>query len=116
MYYKLDENHNPIPVDMMEWAKGIESDDRQVAITIIQNIRVSTVFLGLDHAFSFGANKNPKPILFETMVFGGRMDQYMKRYTTWELAEQGHKIICDKVAKSITVWDWIKYKFSKLFI
>ncbi len=46
---------------------------------------VSTVFLGVDHAYS------GKPITFETMIFGGKYDQYQRRYYTVEQAKQGHQ-------------------------
>ena len=50
-------------------------------------ISVSTVFLmGINHAFG----DEVEPILFETMIFGGPMDQYQTRYSTWEEAEAGH--------------------------
>lgn len=45
----------------------------------IGDIYVSTVFLGLDH--SFGSFGECKPVLFETMIFGGEHDQY----------QEGHK-------------------------
>ena len=48
---------------------------------------VSTVFLGLDHAFDGGT-----PLLFETMIFGGEHDEYQERYATWDEAEAGHLV------------------------
>jgi hypothetical protein len=30
------------------------------------------------------------PILFETMIFGGRLDNFMNRCSTWEEAEAMH--------------------------
>ena len=50
-----------------------------------EDIRVSTVFLGLDHGF--GAEE---PVLFETMIFGGEYDEYCERYCTWDEAVEGH--------------------------
>jgi len=47
---------------------------------------VSTVFLGLDHSLGTG-----KPVLWETMIFGGLHDQYQSRYTSYEDAKIGHK-------------------------
>lgn len=51
---------------------------------------VSTVWLGLDHAFGDGP-----PRIFETMVFGiaveGEPDNYCRRYTTEAEAEAGHE-------------------------
>lgn len=51
-----------------------------------KDVQVSTVFLGLDHGYGEGP-----PILFETLVFGGPLDQSGDRYCTWEEAEAGHE-------------------------
>ncbi len=89
--YILD-GHKLIPCDdLIKWANWFEKANRHVAKTqITDDIDMSTVFLGLDH--SFGGDK---PMLFETMVFGGKLDQEMERYSTWEEAEKGH-------------WEWVK--------
>ncbi len=50
-----------------------------------QDVIVSTVFLGIDHNH-FGS----KPILWETMIFGGRLDGYQERYETFDDALFGH--------------------------
>jgi hypothetical protein len=52
-----------------------------------QNILISTVFLGLDHNF----DPNGPPILFETIVFNGPLDEWQKRYVSYDFAEHGHK-------------------------
>jgi hypothetical protein len=52
-------------------------------------VEVSTVFLGLDHAWGKGP-----PMLFETMIFGGEHDQYQERCSTWEQAEEMHRRAC----------------------
>ena len=87
-HYILD-GHKVVPVDLMTWAHWFEKADRHIAQTIQGNVRVSTVFLGLDHQWGEGP-----PILFETMIFGGKHDQYQKRYSTWDEAEQGHRVAC----------------------
>ena len=72
--------------NILEWAKWYEGADRIVKKTKLPNhVEVSTVFLGLDHSFG-----NGKPLLFETMVFGGEYDQHTERYSTYEEAEKGH--------------------------
>lgn len=88
--------HKAVPCkNLMEWAKWIETADRDVAKTnITDEILVSTVFLGLDHRFGEGT-----PLLFETMVFGGSLDEQMERYGTWEEAESGHKRWVEKAKK-----------------
>lgn len=82
------EGHKPKLVeDVLEWGRWFETAERHVAETVLPNgTRVSTVFLALDHSFSGG-----EPLLFETMLFGGKHDQYQERYSTWEEAEIGHK-------------------------
>ncbi len=49
--------------------------------------RVSTVLLGLDHNFGPAG----PPILFETMIFGGKHNDYQERYATLAEAEEGHE-------------------------
>ena|SRR5712664_2255984 len=93
--YILD-GHKPIPVaDVLEWAHHFEHQSRRVAedqfgrttspSEVEVTMRVSTVFLGIDHQFGDGS-----PLLFETMIFGGEHDQEQWRYSTWEEAEAGH--------------------------
>lgn len=93
--YILD-GHNAIPCDdLIKWAKWFEKADRIVVKTVISdNITVSTVFLGLNHNFGVKG----KPLLFETLVFGGEYDGEMRRYSTWDKAEKGHKIMVEKVS------------------
>lgn len=71
--------------DLLTWASWLEMADRRVAHTVVGDIRISTVFLGLDHQYG-----NGPPLLFETMIFGGPHDLECWRYPTWEIAETGH--------------------------
>jgi hypothetical protein len=91
--YILD-GRNPVKADdLLAWGKWMQSANRKVAYDVpFPGIRVSTVFLGLDHAFG-----GIGPILFETMVFGGPLDQEQERYSTWEEAEAGHAAILERV-------------------
>ena len=91
------EGHAPIPCDdLMEWGGWFQKADRHVAETTIKpDVRVSTVFLGLDHNHS----GTGKPLLFETMVFGGEHDEDMDRYSTWDEAVAGHKKMVKKISK-----------------
>jgi len=63
---------------------------RTVARTMITTgrgrIEVSTVFLVLDQ--SFGADD--PPVLWETMVFGGPLDDHVHRYASPDGARRGH--------------------------
>lgn len=86
----------PVPVELMEWARWFENtDNHRVAVDTIAgnpDVTVSTVFLGLDHQFGEG-----KPLLFQTMVFGGELDQEMERHSTWKEAEEGHRSMLERV-------------------
>lgn len=48
--------HEVVEVDLMTWAKWYEkaeeNDSRRVAETAVRGVRISTVFLGLDHRCS----------------------------------------------------------------
>ena len=96
--YKLNPDHSVEPIeDLYEWAYAFENCERQIALTNFhdpEEVTVSTVFLGLD--FSFTHYEGP-PVVFETMVFGGKLDRYQERYCTWDQALRGHQEICDKV-------------------
>lgn len=90
-YYVLDE-HTVIKCDdVFIWAKSFDVNKRRVALTNGFKVRVSTVFLGLDHSFGFGP-----PLLFETMVFGKNewIEKDCERYSTWLEAEAGHRQMC----------------------
>jgi hypothetical protein len=92
-HYILDADHNAKPAELMEWAKFFEDmSKRRVANDHIGDVRVSTVFLGLDHSFGEGP-----PLIFETLIFGGPLDQEMWRYSTWDEAVEGHQHAVDLV-------------------
>jgi len=63
-HYILDENRQPVEVDMMTWAQWFSQNDRLVAEDFTGFYRLSSVFLGIDHQWGKGP-----PMLFETMVF-----------------------------------------------
>jgi hypothetical protein len=71
---------------LMTWARWFEVANRHMAQDVVGPVRISTVFLGIDHNF----NPHGPPILFETMIFGGQHDQYMDRYATKAEALAGH--------------------------
>lgn len=77
-----------VPASLQEWAQWYETarEDRRVARTeLADGVIVSTVFLGLNHAWDDGP-----PLLFETLVFNGPHDGDMERCSTWEQAEAQH--------------------------
>ena len=100
-------NKTPVQTDNpREFIRAFQ--DRRVALTKIEFpgneiLWVSTVFLGVDlNHFGVGP-----PILFESMIFGGPMDQEMNRYCTWDEAEKGHLEMVNAVVskmKLINCW------------
>ena len=100
-YYILDgKTVRPEP-DLLKWAEAFETADRlvrldratvRVAGKPVVFVDVSTVFLGFDHQIGEGP-----PLLFETMVFGGPLDQESDRCSTWEDAEKMHEKMMERV-------------------
>lgn len=68
---------------------------KMVAVDIVNDSRISTVWLGLDHGFG-----SRSPLIFETMVFGGPLNQEMKRYRTLQEAVAGHEEMVERVKKA----------------
>lgn len=113
--YILDETGNPVEEpDLMKWAAWFEKAERKIArseffqpawkvwlskllkIKRWEPARVSTVFLGLNHNYGEG-----EPVLFETMVFGGRYNEQMERYEYLDKAKIGHEQWVSKVKTQI---------------
>lgn len=102
--------------DVIEWGQWLENNqDRHVAETTVEDIWISTVFLGLDYGW-----REERPILFETMIFYKHAPvphtlkeivnekqpefdgyQFQRRYSTWEEAEAGHAEAVQMVKKSL---------------
>jgi len=93
----LDANGEPVPCeDLFTWGRWMQTADRHVAHTHFGDVRVSTVFLGLDHSFGDGP-----PVLWESMVFGGPLDQEQRRYTSRADADAGHTALCMAVVDAL---------------
>lgn len=98
-YY--DRFGKPMPDDWYDKAKHGDKfskwqTDRRVGNTVVDDVTVSTVYLGLDHRYGEGA-----PLIFETMVFGGKWDQELDRYSTEEQAMRGHLRVLDRLRESL---------------
>lgn len=112
--------------DLISWAEWIEvPGNRRVRLTRIGPVEVSTVFLGLDHAFGGGA-----PMLFETMVqwgYGQTSRQLLResashgfldiqrRCSTWTEAVAQHESVCAQVREPgddmVELWDEKERKY-----
>ncbi len=64
------------------------SPERTVAETQIENVRVSTVVWGFDHHHLNAA----EPVLFETMIFGGKYDRTHWRARSRKEADLTHRL------------------------
>jgi hypothetical protein len=83
------------PIDLWRWAELQGERDYIVVIqeNLTPDVRVSTVWLGLDHRFGPG-----RPLIFETMVFGGPRDEEQHRYASEAEARLGHAGVLEAVA------------------
>jgi len=130
--YILDGQGNPVEEpDVLTWGRWMEDDDHiQLRFDVVKRlwrtpVTVSTVFLGLDcntnrlllraaRAMGQAAEDFPpfddRPILWETMVFGGKFDRMKRRYRTREDAVRGHRMTLFVVrhAESLrfAAWRW----------
>jgi hypothetical protein len=93
-WYILDDDDNPVKSTVNEFVDWEEAYPERKAVKqeYIDDAYISTVFLGLDHAWN-----SDVPVLWETMIFGGEHDQYQERYTSYEDALEGHKIALNLV-------------------
>ncbi len=60
-----------------------------------EGVRISTVFLGMDHAMI-----GDVPLLFKTMVFGGQFHGLQRSFATWHYSEIFHSIVRDKIREA----------------
>jgi len=89
MYYDVEGNELP---NAEAWIPFLGDNQWRIQNEVVQvnggeTVMVSTVHLGMNHNFM---NDGP-PLIFETMIFGGKHDQYQERYATKEQAEEGHR-------------------------
>lgn len=86
MYYDKDTN----PITREEWVALFEHREEysRVAAEDVGEYWVSTVWLGLNHAWDGGP-----PLIFETMWFRDGESVDLRRYTTLEQAKAGHKAV-----------------------
>ena len=85
-------------VSFMEAAAWMGANKHQIEHTDLgDGVFVSTVFLTIDH----GWGRHKLPVLFETMVFGGKFNENQWRYCTLEEAQVGHQIVVNAVRSGV---------------
>lgn len=93
LHYILVDRQAVAVSDVLEWASMFEDrDKRRVDLSPVgPDAHVSTVFLGLDHAFS------GPPMIFETMSFVGGESVDCERCSTWDQAVAQHRRIVKRM-------------------
>jgi len=108
MYYMRDGEDEIVETDnVIERGEWFENAERHVWITSMHwwdqaCVKVSTVFLWLDHSFG-----EWPPLLFETMVFGDpEYDGDMRRYATAQEARIWHTQACRFYEEKVNLRLW----------
>lgn len=86
--YRLDDFGEPESCSAEEANQWEAQHSRQIAEEYIGDVRVSTVFLGIDHNFGEG-----RPVLWETMIFNGpdEIDESQWRARSHDEALENHE-------------------------
>lgn len=106
MNHYILEGKEIIPCDVITWGRFLETGDRVIGRWGFASCDVSTVFLGMDHRFG----RPGPPLVFETLIFGGPLDDTMERYATYDEAELGHMYWCGQVVRYEATTHWRKIK------
>jgi hypothetical protein len=95
--YILDENNEPVPIeDTTRWGRWMEENEDKCLVgedSVASGWRVNTRFMGMALPMPMlfdSTDENTKPVLWETMAFGGPMDGDQIRYTSHRDAVRGH--------------------------
>lgn len=106
------DGRTPVRVSFNRWLQWMlehvespalgEKSIREVGLDEVGESEVSTCFIYHDlNPIFYGRDLSvadaPPPLCFETMVFGGALDQEQERYYTWEEAEAGHQQMLERV-------------------
>ena len=92
MKYILNGKNPVLEPNLIKWAEWFEKGNRIVKQEKIGKVEISTIFFGVDRGF-----RNGKPILFETMIFGGKFNNDRDCYCSWNDALKGHEHMKRKV-------------------
>lgn len=108
-------NREVVPCDdVIEWGEFMQKPERIIKQENIGDIKVSTVFLGIDHDFF----RNGPPLVFETMMFGGPFSHECLRSRHILHAKTDHEVIVN-LARFIyhtrgLSWRRVKPVFAKM--
>ncbi len=100
-HWILDDEGRPRRADVMEWAEWWEVFENRIQFeTFVDHVRVSTIFLGIDHSFG-----GPIPILWETMALGDGIDDPPQERCggSREQAEEMHRRVVAEVRAAMGI-------------
>lgn len=113
-YYILDGDNRPRPIKHQgEFYDFIQEKrvSRRIMVTKLINptrsVMISTIFMHIDHNFS--RKVGPHPVLYETLVFGGPLNEHRMMSVAAEQAVEAHKHLTDMVfLEDSTQWEIIE--------
>jgi hypothetical protein len=102
------------PISMRRWGElrevGLDPDGHygpnsyvRIGEDEVGEAKISTVWLGMDHGWGRG-EPDYKPVIFESMIFGGEHDEDQMRYCTEEEAIRGHAEAVQDLRMGMTPW------------
>lgn len=93
--YFILKDDRPKESTFPEWARQPKSD-REIAETTIDGVQIKTVFTGVAEYFNGG-----EPLLFKTMVIGGKNDGYERHHISKDQAIRRHEEIAKQVREQV---------------
>lgn len=92
-FYKLVDK-KPVRCNLAEYARFMQQESNRIVMQHqINELRVSTIFTGIDHAFGTGEKQ-----LFETMIFGMENGIHPTwQHATWNEAVKKHEEIVKNI-------------------
>jgi hypothetical protein len=93
-------------ITLKQWTKLFEETNRTIAYDVVGEVRISTVWLGLDMSL----RAEDPPLIFETAIFQGwgrnPTRLYMQRYSTQRQAIARHrKLVAEVLGGRISTLD-----------
>jgi hypothetical protein len=85
-YILAEDGSTPIPSNIDGWVKWRMTHNPQLAWDKVNDVRISTIFLGVDKTIL-----SDVPLLWETIIFGGYYHLYQNSYPTLDAAVTGHQ-------------------------
>lgn len=83
------------PFAWLQWYERNEAVQQIIGRELVDGVEVSTVFLGVDET-----TDGETPLVYETKIFGGRLDGHVQRYPSREAAQAGHRATVAQLQRS----------------